>query len=73
MAQIKIPIELPDDWCDQVADKLIEKDYAVKVVRCEECVNAEKLEYKGCLWCSKHLTSMLETDYCSYGERRSEE
>lgn len=37
MAQIKIPIELPDDWYDKVAEKLIEKGDFVLVTRCENC------------------------------------
>lgn len=37
MARIEIPLELPDDWYDKVAEKLIEKGDAMIVTRCKNC------------------------------------
>ena len=71
MAQITIPIELPDDWYDRVADKLIEKGHAVIVTRCEDCKSMSKVNGK--CWCECHESYIGVNDFCSYGERRCEE
>ena len=88
MAQIKIPIELPDDWYGKVADKLIEKGFAIPYVKCEECayykrgcVDSRGKTYNRCehpalsydVECYDMWLETEPDDYCSYGERRSEE
>jgi hypothetical protein len=40
---------------------------AVEVVRCKDCVS-----YGGNGWCFEHDTCMEENDFCSYGERRTD-
>jgi hypothetical protein len=41
---------------------------AVEVVRCKDC---QQMLQKG--WCSLHNTPMAQEDFCSYGERRTED
>ena len=47
---------------------------AVSVVRCRECKNFRRdAQAKlGFRWCYKWDNIVLETDFCSYGERREE-
>jgi hypothetical protein len=52
----------------------------VEVVRCSECKYATEVEYMGCAcknektpWCNDEFeVYMNPTDFCSYGERRTE-
>ena len=43
---------------------------AVEVVRCKDCYHKEESMVDGCVWCNEHAKMMLETDFCSYGERK---
>lgn len=40
---------------------------AVEVIRCKDC---QQMLQKG--WCSLHNTPMAQEDFCSYGERRTD-
>ena len=74
MAEIKLPIQvnLPDDWVEQIVNRLRNDPEAewVEVTRCKECKH----------WKNEHLCERLsrfgsfETEadfYCGYGKRRS--
>lgn len=76
MANITFPIHvnLPDDWVDQIIDRLRNDPDAdwVDVTRCRECKH----------WKNEHLCESLsrfgsfETKadfYCGYAERRTDE
>lgn len=84
--EIKIPIELPDDWYNKVAEKLIEKGDAVLVTRCKDCryynPNYSRFEsdkpYNRCEHPAQQFDvecydMWLETnpdDFCSYAEQK---
>lgn len=59
MTRIEIPIELPDDWYDKVAEKLIEKGNAVLVTRCENC----KYLLEDCCYHPKNTTAYRAPDF----------
>ena len=40
------------------------------VVRCRECARAEESVHPNTVVCVEHGKTMLESDFCSYGERR---
>ena len=44
---------------------------AVEVVRCKDCERTEESMHSGCVWCIEHSKTMLENDFCSYGERKN--
>jgi hypothetical protein len=48
---------------------------AVEVVRCKDCEKShpELCHYKGCIWCARYDRYMNPDDFCSYGERRTDE
>lgn len=77
MARIEIPIELPDDWYDKVAEKLIEKGDFVLVTRCKGCKYYEPKNSLGsqgiCMCGEKEMNYSgefypYENDFCSYAE-----
>ena len=63
---------LYDDWGNQTVTKdLIDNAPtidAVEVVRCKDCDNYDS-EID---WCSVNTTYMTVTDFCSYGERKTD-
>lgn len=84
--QIKIPIELPDNFYDIVAENLIKKGDAVLVTRCENC----KYLLGDCCYHPKNTTAYrvpdfgehyvykngIEVDpnhFCSYAEPKESE
>ena len=77
MAEIKVPIQvnLPDDWVEQIVDRLRNDPDAewVEIIRCKDC---KFLRLTGNVWkCQNRLVMMLcePNDYCSRAERRSNE
>lgn len=69
--EIKIPIELPDDWYDKVAEKLIEKGDAVLVTRCKDCkywLNGYCREGIPFFGDYASYVATEENDFCSYAE-----
>jgi hypothetical protein len=73
MAKITIPIELPDDWCDKVAEKLVEKGCAMVVTRCQDCKYADdNVDVEGTSFCNKLYRGMPNDGFCNYGERAKE-
>ena len=57
-------------------DKLLEAlQLADMLVRCKECKfrEANKSIYRGAWYCSNHGDTVDLDDYCSYGERKSDE
>lgn len=57
-------------------DKLLEAlQLADTLVRCKECKfrEANKSIYRGAWYCSNHGDTVDLDDYCSYGERKSDE
>lgn len=69
MAQIKIPVELPDDWYDKVAEKLIEKGDFVLVTRCKHCKCYSDGFCNHEQWFDDDNShTVQENDFCSYAE-----
>lgn len=71
MVSISIPItvNLPDDWAEQIADRLRKNGDVVLVTRCQECKfwlpsASGKCGYFNILTCND--------DYCSSAERKEE-
>lgn len=76
MAKLEVPIQvnLPDDWVEQIIDRLRndpDADWA-EVVRCKNCAFADWYTPSYC-YCLKHGSGgHMEHDYCSYGEREQD-
>jgi hypothetical protein len=77
--EIKIPVELPDNWYDKVAEKLIEKGDAVFVTRCKDCKYYQlknSLGTQGICACGEKDMNYsgefypYENDFCSYAEQK---
>jgi len=76
MAEIKLPIyvNLPDDWKEQVIDRLRNDPEAewIKIVRCKDCKWYSDREQT----CNDLLgfgRYWKPDDFCSYGKRRTDE
>ena len=53
--------------------KRIEKIPSIDIVFCKECKHCEYADMKVHLWCNRQERYMYADDYCSYGERKSDE
>ena len=78
MAEISVPIQvnLPDDWIDQIVDRLKNDPEAewVQIIRCEDCKYYVLYTLFGRSqgWCERNCDE-FETgpdDFCSRAERR---
>ena len=46
---------------------------AVEVVRCKDCKHCSQNTPDGLHWCDEHeVGSLMDDDFCSYGERRTD-
>lgn len=80
MAEIKFPIQvdLPDDWIEQIVDRLRNDPEAewVEIVRCGQCKYAEvadKEDAQDGYTCQFHRGSIwFSGSYCSWAERRTD-
>lgn len=63
--EIKIPIQLPDNWEDKVVEKLLAKGDFVEVVRCKNCKNYELMKSNNAHFCNKFGGYVTEEDFCS--------
>ena len=68
--EIKIPIQLPDNWEDKVVEKLLAKGDFVEVVRCKECKNYELMKSNNTHFCNKFGGYVTEKDFCSRGSKK---
>ena len=69
MAEIKVPIQinLPDDWVDQIIERLRNDPEAewVEIVRCKDC------KWKNGHNCARAVELFINDDkYCAWAERR---
>lgn len=79
MAEIKIPVQinLPDDWKEQIVERLKNDPDAewVEIIRCKDCKHWEG-ERRGYFYyfeqCSLHERTASSDDFCSWAERREE-
>ena len=83
MAEIKVPIQvnLPDDWVEQIVDRLRNDPDAewVEIIRCKDCkhwtnnIGDSKLRDN---YCNDEAHGFYyqcsEDDYCSFAERRTD-
>ena len=67
--EIKIPIQLPDNWADKVVEKLLAKGDFVEVVRCKDCENYELMKSKNAHFCNKFGRYVTEDDFCSRAQK----
>ena len=81
MAEIRVPIQvnLPDDWVDQIVNRLRNDPEAewVEVTRCKDCKYGDTFHKfdepdmpMKCL--GQHYGGTYPDDFCSYAERREE-
>lgn len=83
MAKLEVPIQvnLPDDWIEQIIDRLRNDPDAdwVEVIRCKDCKWYELPSHRiteNCVrWWKNNgvLLPIKPTDFCSYGERREDD
>lgn len=76
MASIEIPVvvNLPDNWADMVAERLIKEGDCVIVVRCKDCKHAiRNLNHpdKPLICCLTRQVGETDEDwFCADGERK---
>lgn len=79
MAEFKLPIQinLPDDWLEQIVNRLRNDPEAewVEITRCKDCKYYKLLGSDGVRYCFKHDDDILwqDDDFCSRAERRTDE
>ena len=70
--EITFPIELPDDWYERVAEKLLQNGDAVIVTRCRDCQyfsERRNQSYKG-HFCERMTEFVQQNDFCSYAKKK---
>ena len=79
MAEIKVPIQvnLPDDWVEQIIERLRNDPEAewVEIVRCKDCKYGEQDDI-GRWFCNDigcQIGSEDGSGYCANAERRTDE
>ena len=77
MANLTVPIQvnLPDNWIEQVVDRLRNDPDAewATVVRCKDCKFSEESKiFKDYYACPIMDKNMKPNDFCSYGEEKSD-
>jgi hypothetical protein len=78
MAEIKVPIQvnLPDDWVEQIVDRLRNDPDAewVEVTRCKDCKHYRR-DNSGLYYCERedYGYGWGLNDFCSDAERRTDE
>ena len=72
MAEIKVPIQvnLPDDWVEQIVDRLRNDPDAewVEIIRCKDCAKREH-----CRTSTVWAVAPNDDWYCADAERRTDE
>ena len=72
MAEIKVPIQvnLPDDWVEQIVDRLRNDPDAewVEIIRCKDC---KHFAGEG-MYCSCDIIVQFDHFYCYHAERRQD-
>lgn len=77
MANISIPItiNLPDDWKEQILERIKQDGDWVLVARCEDCENWQtnwNPSIPDRHYCAVMDSMMKANDFCSYGEMRED-
>ena len=77
MANISIPItiNLPDDWKEQILERVKQDGDWVLVTRCEDCENWQTYwnpSIPDRHYCAVMDSMMKANDFCSYGEMRED-
>ena len=64
---IPIDVEMPNDFIDKMAEKLIDSGNYIPVVFCEDCKF-----FDGLCWCNVHEKAygVFKHDFCSLAERK---
>ena len=60
-------------FIDGIVDEIMDAPEvdAVEVVRCKDCKHCSQNTPDGLHWCDEHeVGSLMDDDFCSYGERR---
>ena len=81
MAEIKVPIQvnLPDDWVEQIVNRLRNDPEAewVEVTRCKDCKHYHfadnRIPQEQRYTCELDGDRWKPDDYCSFGERRTDD
>ena len=77
MANISIPItiNLPDDWKEQILERVKQDGDWVLVIRCKDCENWQR-DWNPSIpdrhYCAVMDSMMKANDFCSYGEMRED-
>ena len=43
------------------------------IVKCTDCKYADESVHSNSVWCAEHNKTMMESDFCSYGIKKTEE
>ena len=82
MAEIEVPIQvnLPDDWVEQIIERLRNDPEAewVEIVRCKDCKYWREHKYaketkRYIPFCGFNAIYTKSDDFCSHAERRTDE
>lgn len=72
MAEIKIPLQinLPDDWIEQIVERLKNDPDAewVEIIRCKHCVKYDTHNHR----CKHWNHGVQKMGFCNFAERREE-
>lgn len=74
MAELTLPINvnLPDDWKEQILERIKQDGDWVCVIRCRECIHVGHDIFDRGAYCNRHKIDINDNDYCSYGRIREE-
>lgn len=80
MAEIKVPIQinLPDDWVEQIVNRLKNDPEAewVEVIRCKDCIKGKYHNLAKSMMCMLHPFNPVRVEpdgFCKWAERRTDE
>lgn len=68
MAELKFPINLPDDWVERVIERMKEDPDFILVTRCADCNRYIRHDHRCGYW--NH--GVNADDFCSRAEERPE-
>ena len=75
MAQLTVPIkvDLPEDWLDQIMERIKQDGDWQLITRCRDCKHHED-EEPGMVYCPNQVGGWVSEDFfCADGKRREED
>jgi len=67
---MEVAIKLPDNWVDEVIERLKEDGTLSPVVRCKDCIHLGFKDFSGICEGGPMCGIVTPDDYCSHGVRK---